>query len=233
MFATITAFAKTNKLSKYHPLEKFILAILPIIVVGFSNNIRLPLINIIVFTLLHYKYRHPFIIVYKYTLGIILFVAISSITFVWDYGILYCIIIILKSLSAGLALSFLALSTPLDDMLYSVSRISLLRDMCDIAKSMERFIMIVEDEFNILYKSMQSRGGFNTIRLRIKSIGKLGGALFINTLRRWKEIQEAIHSRGYKGKMPYLNRDYKFSIFRFMMISLYDLALICIYLFVL
>ncbi len=42
----------------------------------------------------------------RVTLEVTAFAAISSITFVFDYGIVYTLTLILKSVSAGLCLSF-------------------------------------------------------------------------------------------------------------------------------
>lgn len=228
MFKLVSAYAKRTPLSKIHPLEKIILSILPIIILGFSNNIVIIFINIIVLILIHIKSKNPVKIVLKFSLGIATFASISCITFVFDYGFTFCLIIILKSLSGGLCLAYLSLTTPLDDVLYFAAKINLLRDVCDITKSMERFLFLIEDEFSILQNAMKSRGGFDSLMLKVKSSGKLSGVLFINTLRKWSEIKDGINSRCFNGYIPYMEKCYSFSVWRVLIIIGYNAFLIAL-----
>lgn len=225
MLKLIMALSRINKISKIHPVEKILLSIFPIIVIGFCQR-AIPIIgNIIVFIILHLICENNKKIVVKFTLGITIFAAISSITFIFDYGLNYSVIILLKSLSAGLCLSFFSLTTAIDDVLLILSKNNYLRDICDIAKSMERFILLIDEEWRILYNSIKSRGGFDGVKLKIENTGKMTGLLFINTMHRWKNIKDGIDSRGYKGYMPYLNKDFNFSYLRFGGICIYLLGL--------
>ena len=165
-------------------------------------------------------------IVLKFTSHIAVFAAFSSLTFVFDYGIKYVGIILLKSLSAGLCLSFLSLTTPIDQILYLISKNQHLKDMCDIAKSMERFLVLINEEYNIMYLSMKSRGGFGTFSSKIKDTGKLAALLFVNTMERWKSIKEGINSRCYIGYMPYLGEDFILSKKNLILACSYNLFLI-------
>jgi cobalt/nickel transport system permease protein len=228
MFKLVSAYAKRNPLSKIHPLEKIMLSVLPIVILGYCNNIVIIIFNILVITLIHIKSKSPIKIVLRFSLGIVMFASISCVTFIFDYGIVFCLIIILKGLSGGLCLSYLALTTPLDDVLNLVAKSNLLRDVCDITKSMERFLFLIEDEFITLQNAMKSRGGFDSIVLRIKSSGKLLGVLFINTLRKWNEIKDVINSRCFKGYMSYMEREYSFSIYRVLAITGYNALLIAL-----
>jgi cobalt/nickel transport system permease protein len=164
MYRTILAFAKKSKLNNIHPVEKIVLSIFPIIILGFFNNITTTALNILFFTIIHIYFKNPGKVVLKFTLGIAAFSSISCITFIFDYGLYYCFAIVLKSISGGLGLAFLVLTTPLDDMLYLFSKSELLRDVCDIVKSMERFLVLIEDEYSLLYRGMKARGGFDSYR---------------------------------------------------------------------
>lgn len=226
MFKLISSYAKINPLSKIHPIEKIILSILPIIILGFSKNIIIIVFNIAVLVLLHIKSSNPMKVVLKFSLGTTAFASISCLTFVFDYGIIFCLVIILKGLSGGLCLSYLALTTPLDDILSLAAKVDLFRDVCDISKSMERFLFLVEDEFTVLHNSMKSRGGFDSLALKIKSSGKILGVLFVNTLRRWNEIKEGINSRCFNGYIPYIQKHYNFSFGRILITIGYNALLI-------
>lgn len=226
MLKLIMALARRSKLVYIHPLEKACLAIIPIIIMGFVKNPIIIIINILMFTILHIKTNNNLGIVRKFSLEIALFSAFSSITFVFDYGWSFVLVIILRSISAGLCLSFFSLTTPIDQIFYVLSKRKSLRDICDIAKSMERFLIVINEEYNIMYNSMKSRGGFDSFSLKIKSTGKLAALLFVNTMERWKNIKEGIYSRGYKGYMPYIYKEFNFSISRFTLIIIYNLILI-------
>lgn len=225
MLKLIMALSRINRLTNIHPAEKVLLSIFPIIVIGFSHNAVPIILNIIVFILLHAYSKNNKKIVTKFTLEIGAFAAFSSITLIFDYGVSYCSIILLKSLSAGLCLSFFSLTTPIDDVLLTLSKHNYLKDLCDIAKSMERFLVVIDEEHNILYNSIKSRGGFDGFKLKIRNTGKMAGLLFVNTMNRWKSIKDGLDSRGYRGCTPYLTKEFDFSILRFGAICLYIIAL--------
>lgn len=228
MFRIITALSKTSKLANIHPIEKIMLTIVSIVIVGFSKSMIPLFVNICFFMLLHLKVKNNLKIVIKFTAGAAGFAMLSSITFIFNYSLSYSAIIILKTISGGSALSFLALTTPLDDILYFVSRCNSLRDVCDITKNMERFLVLIEDEYIIMYNSMKCRGGFDSFSLKIKNTGKLAALLFKNTMERWTDIKNGINSRGYRGYMPYLKREFTFSTWRLSAILVYNLFLICL-----
>lgn len=226
MVRLIMALARSSELSTIHPLEKVILTMGPIIIIGFSKNITIPILNILVFIILHIKAKNNKRVVLHFTMHILIFIIISSITFVFDYGIKFCMDIWAKGISAGLCLSYLSLTTPIDHILFYLSKKSYLKDLCDISKSMERFLITINDEFNILKNSIKSRGGFDSFSLKIKSTAKMAALLFINTMHRWTEVKFALDSRGFKGYIPYITRDFSFSNLRFISIIIYNILLI-------
>jgi len=225
MLKLIMALSRTSRIASIHPVEKVLLSILPIIIIGFTHRSIPIIINIIIFILLHILCKNNKNVVIKFAFEIAIFAAISSITFILDYGISYCGVVVLKSLSAGLCLSFFALTTPIDDVLNIMAKNKWLKDICDIAKTMERFLVVINDEYSILYNSIKSRGGFNTFKLKITNTGKMAGLLFVNTMHRWRDIKDGIDSRGYRGYMPYIVKDFNFSYLRMGSICLYIFSL--------
>jgi len=222
VFKLISILSKNSKIAHIHPIEKILLAVIPIIIMGFSNSIYPLIFNVLVFGILHVLCKNPFRIVWKFTLASAAFASISSITLIFDYGWYYCIVLVLRTLSSGVCLSYLALTTPMDDILYLCSKNTYLRDVSDIAKSMERFIMLIEDEYVAIYNAIKSRNGFSSFSLKIRNTGKMAGLLFVNTMKRWQDIKDAINSRCYKGNMSYLQKEFDFSIGRMALILLYS-----------
>lgn len=226
MLRIITILAKSNKIRSFHPLEKLALTMLPIVILSYSKNPAIIIFNIIVFIVLHLLNKNAINIVIKFIAGAAFFALLSSVTFVFDYGVSYTVILILKTISGGICLCFLAMTTPMDDLLYTISRAGFLKDACDIAKNMERFLILIEDEYAILHKAIECRGGFDGFALRVKNTGRSLGLLFINTLRRWKEIRDGINSRGYTGCSVYLTEEFSFSKARFFIIAVYNILLV-------
>ncbi len=204
MFREIIALSKTSNEALKHPLEKIILCIIPIIALGFSKSFIPLIINIIFFIGMNLIKKHSYKIVLKFSLGTALFASISAITFVFDYGIAYTLLIILKAFSAGLCIAYLSLTTPMDDILNMLHKIDALKEVCDIAKNMERFIILLEDEYVIMINSVKSRNGFANFNLKVKNMGKIAGLLFINTMKRWRDIKDAINTRCYRGELAYM-----------------------------
>ena len=54
------------------------------------------------------------------------------------------------------------------------------------------------------------------------------GVLFVNTMRRWRDISDAVNSRGYSGRTVYLKKEFNFSIKRFVLECIYIIFLILI-----
>ncbi|WP_125153201.1 cobalt ECF transporter T component CbiQ [Clostridium rectalis] len=226
MLKLIMALSKRNRITNVHPIEKIFLSIMPIIIMGFVKNPIIIIGNILFFVGLHLFLRNNMKIVTKFSLEIALFAAFSSITFVFDYGFKYTGVIVLRSLSAGLCLSLFSLTTPIDQVLYLLSKSNWLRDICDIAKSMERFLVLINEEYSIMYCSMKSRGGFDSFSSKIKNTGKMAALLFINTMDRWKNISDGINSRCYRGYMPYISESFDYSNTRLVLILLYNAIIV-------
>jgi cobalt/nickel transport system permease protein len=226
MLRIITALAKISKLSSIHPLEKLILALVPLVIIGFARSPVPVLFNVAFFIMLHIISKNSMRIAAKFTFAMAGFAFISSVTFIFDYGVGFIFVLVLKSLSGGLCLSYLALTTPMDDILYLISRVNGLRDVSDLAKNMERFLILIEDEYHVIYYAIKARGGFDCFKNKIRNTGKMAGILFINTIKRWSHIKDAINSRCYKGHMPYLSKKFNFSLMRFAFICVYNFILI-------
>jgi cobalt/nickel transport system permease protein len=226
MFRLISAYSKNSKYNLIHPMEKIILTIFPIVILGFTKSAIPLLINIAFFTLLHLICKNPIKMVGKFAVTLTLFGLISTITFVFDYGIYYSLVVVLKTLSGAMALSFLALTTPIDDIFYFTSKMNWLSDITDIAKNMERFIVLIEDEYQTMYKAMLVRGGFSGFKAKIHDTGKLAGLLFVNSMKRWREIKDSIDARCCRGCMVYMGKEFRVSRLRVSLCIGYCLGLV-------
>ncbi|MBZ9606799.1 energy-coupling factor transporter transmembrane protein EcfT [Clostridium estertheticum] len=71
--------------------------------------------------------------------------------------------------------------------------------------------MLIEDEYVVLYNAIKSRNGFSSLSLKIKNTGKMAGLQFVNTMKRWQDIKNAINTRCYRGNMSYLQKKIDYS----------------------
>jgi len=222
----IIAYSKISSQIHRHPFEKLCLCIFPIIILGFSNTIIPLILNIIIFSFLHIKVNNPINMVSKFSFGAFIFALLSSITFIFTYDLNYILLILLKSFSGGLCIAYLSLTTPLDHILYLFSKSKNLREICDIAKNMERYILLIDDEARLLYNAIKSRSGFTTFKLKVTNTGKMLGLLFFNTMKRWDEIKEGLNSRCYRGNHYYSSFDFTITVKNYGYIFIYNIILI-------
>lgn len=229
MLRLLLSLSKTNRLTKIHPIEKIILFLSPLIIIGtIKNSWKIILIQLGIVILLHIILKSPKTIILKFTSGILIFTTFTSISMIFDQSISYIIVLILKSLTGSLYILLFSMTTPIDDVFYIGSKYRATKDLSDIAKSMIRYLILIEDEFFIIKSAMRSRGGFDTVEGKIKNGAKVMGVLFVNTMKRWRDISDAVNSRGYSGKTVYIDKKFNFSTKRVIFECIYIMFLILI-----
>lgn len=229
MLRLLLSLSKTNKLTNIHPIEKIILFLIPLIVMSFvENSYWIILLNLGIVLLFHIILKSPKTIILKFTSGILIFTTLTSISLIFDQDINYIVVLILKSITGSLYIVLFSMTTPIDDVFYIGSKYNVTRDISDIAKSMIRYLILIEDEFFLIKSAMKSRGGFDTVEGKIKNGAKVMGVLFVNTMRRWRDISDSVNSRGYTGKTVYLEKNFDFSKKRLTLELIYIMILITI-----
>lgn len=228
MLREIAVYAKANKYANVHPVEKMLLCILPILIMGFVEGWSIVIINIVCFIAMHYVAKTPYKRVIKMISGILVFYLISSVVLVFDKGIYFSILIILRGLSASLCLAFFIFTTPFDYLLHYFSKFEGLRDICDISKATERFFMLLEEEGNQIVMAMKSRGGFRGIKGRINDVIRVMILSFHNSTMRWQISREVLAARSYRGRYYYGLAPYSYSRRRIVGVLTYNSVLIVI-----
>ena len=211
-----------------HPVEKFLLCILPIIIMGFVEIWSILFVNILCFIGIHYIAKTPYKKVVKIVSSILTFYFISSVILLFDRGIYFSVLMILRGISASLCLALFIFTTPFDYLLHYLSQFEPIRDLCDISKTTERFFILLEDEGRQIVLAMKSRGGFNGVKGRVKDMMRVLILSFNNSLERWKITREVLAARSYRGKHYYGQALYAYKPSRTVGIVLYNIALIII-----
>lgn len=204
-----------------HPLEKLILAFSPVILLGFTRNLPLLAANIGIFLFLHHLFRTPWPFVLRYSLALIGFSGSSSLVLLFDYPFPFVLALLLRTTFSALALTLFLLTTPPGDIFTFFARFPTLRDLCTVAQAMEHFILVMEEEFHHLVRSMHLRGGFRTWRLAAQNSGKIGALLFKNALNHYERTKEALEARLFHGAISRGEEPYALSLPRFLVILLY------------
>lgn len=225
MIKLISLYALNSNYAKVHPLEKILLVFISLISCSYTENIYLILLNIIFFIILSIIAKNPFNIINKFLTIVIIFSIFTTITLIFTYDIKYIVLILLRGINGGLTISFLALTTPLNHIVYLMSKNNLTREIGDIAKSMETFILVIEKDFEITFKAMKSRGGFSGFRKSMNDFAKVCSIVMKNLFFRWKEISEGLKNRCYKGKYNY-SYNFNFSKKRGLLILLYGIVIL-------
>lgn len=114
-----------------------------------------------------------------------------------------------RALGCAAAMNFLALTTPLVDMVELLRRLRVPVFLIDLISVMYRFIFVLLESMQRMYTAQQSRLGYATRRATMRSSGLLASRLFIDAYQRSRRMQTALESRGYSGDLRVLPISYR------------------------
>ncbi|MCB9079431.1 MAG: cobalt ECF transporter T component CbiQ [Anaerolineaceae bacterium] len=107
--------------------------------------------------------------------------------------------LVLRALGAASAMNFLALTTPLVDLVDLLRRLRFSPILIDLMTVMYRFIFVLMESLNRMYVAQDSRLGYSSYWRGMSSAGLLGSRLFIEAFQRSQRLQTALDARGYEG----------------------------------
>jgi cobalt/nickel transport system permease protein len=114
-----------------------------------------------------------------------------------------------RALGCAAAMNFLALSTPLVDLVELLRRWRVPVVLIDLASVMYRFVFVLLESMQRMYTAQQSRLGYATRRAALRSSGLLASRLFVDAYQRSTRMQTALESRGYAGDLRVLPLAYR------------------------
>lgn len=210
MIREIGLYSLNSSKSHIHPIEKIGLSIISLCICSYIENYYIIIINIILFIILNIISNNPIRIVNKFIIISLIFFLFTCVTLLWQgYGYEYIFLLLIRAINGAVSISYLSLTTPISHIAYIISKYKWGIEIADIIKSMERFLILIEDDFSINFKAMKSRAGFSNVKKSISDFGKVCGLTFKSLMIRWKEINMALRNRCYIGKHNY---NYKFKI---------------------
>ena len=217
----INLYSSNSKLLKVHPIEKILLISISLICCSYTENIYLIVLNIILLSILNKIAKNPWSIIKKFIYISLVFSISTAITMIWQgQSLEEILLIVCRGVNGAITLSFLSLTTPINQIVAFISKYESIRDIADIVKAMERFIILIEEDFSITFKAMKSRGGFRNFKRSLNDYGKAFGLILKNIFIRWKEISLSLQNRCYNGKFNY-SFDFKINKKIILVITMY------------
>ncbi len=120
----------------------------------------------------------------------------------------------LRSLAAVACLAFLILTTPVPDLLALARRLGLPPALVELAYLMHRLVFVVLERASAARQAQEARLGYRTFGTSIRSLGLLGGGLFLRSLDRGRRLDLGLAARGYHGELRVLGREPELSVKR-------------------
>lgn len=113
-----------------------------------------------------------------------------------------------RALGCAAAMNFLALTTPLVDLIGLAHRLRMPALLIDLMVLVYRFIFALLDSLARMRTAQESRLGYVSLRQGMASTGVLASRLFLDAYHRSRRLQTALESRGYSGDLRVLPINY-------------------------
>ena len=117
--------------------------------------------------------------------------------------------IVTRALGATAAMNFLAMTTPLVDLVDLFRRMRVPAILIDVMTVMYRFIFVLLGSLNRMYVAQDSRLGYGSRRRSMINAALLGSRLFIDAYQRSQRLQTALDARAYDGELRVLPSNYQ------------------------
>ncbi|AUS99629.1 cobalt ECF transporter T component CbiQ [Nostoc sp. CENA543] len=105
-----------------------------------------------------------------------------------------------RAIAAISCFYFVMLTIPFADLLKTLRRIGLPILITDLLLLMYRFIFVLLNTASELWVAQQSRSGYRTFSLSMKSLSLLIGQLLQRTIEKYHQVYLSLESRGFNGE---------------------------------
>ena len=117
-----------------------------------------------------------------------------------------------RAFAAYSCLLFLALTTPLPALLGLMRRCRMPEPVVDVALSIYNMLFVISDSWQRMATAQHARLGHNGIRQAYRSTALLVAGLLGRALRRSRNLENGLASRGFQGRMRVLDNNAPLSI---------------------
>ena len=124
-----------------------------------------------------------------------------------DENIRKSCILFWRALSGVSSMYMLALSTPLNEIIYVIKKVRTPQIIIELMYLVYRFIFIMRDSYKSMRKSIESRLGFRDYRISLLSFGKIISNILIVSLRKSNFFYDSMESRCYRGEIRFFIKE--------------------------
>jgi len=110
-----------------------------------------------------------------------------------------------RTLACFSVLGFLAMTTPITEILNDLGKIKVPKIFIEIALLMYTVIFVFLDQVKIMTNAQETRMGYNGVKNSYRSLGLLAANLFLRSLDKSERLQYSLDSRAYSGELPKYN----------------------------
>jgi len=246
----IDSYAYSNNLKKVHPGEKSLFAALTMTVCLTAPTLITPLIVLVLMAgAIILKAGIPARIFLRLMLVPLSFLLLSVLTIAFSIssnplgfwiaqtihgltiGIRYPDLItafqlFLRSLGAVSCLYFLALTTPMTEIITVLHRLKVPSIITELMLLTYRFIFVLMETAFTIKRAQSSRLGYISLKISYRSLSRLFSALLGKVFVKSQELYNAMAARCYTGEIKVLTKKYPVSLRNYIIIIGLELTLI-------
>ena len=115
----------------------------------------------------------------------------------------------MRSLGCTSAMNFLALTTPMVDLIELGRRFHIPDLLIDLMSLIYRFTFTLLDCLDQMVLAQEIRLGFNGFKTSLHSAAQIGANLFIEAYRKSQKLEIALEGRGWEGSLHVLPQEYQ------------------------
>ncbi len=119
------------------------------------------------------------------------------------------LLIISRVMGCAAAMNFLALTTPMVDVMNLLRRLRMPELLVDLMALMYRFIFVLLESLKRMVLAREVRMGFSGWRNSFESAAQIGANLFIEAFRRSRRLESALEGRCWDGSLHVLSQEYE------------------------
>lgn len=250
----IDSYSYINRMSKIHPVEKLLFAIMTMLLCFWFDRYTNLLVVFMMFIIIVYIAKIPYKVYIKLILIPFSFLIISVLTIVINVlddksvaiisikvfgafigitsdGINTAFNLTSRTLALVSCLYFLTLTTPITDIVDVLEKIKIPMLFLELTQITYRLIFVLLNAAKEIYISQDSRLGYSKVKNGYRSLGFLISSLFVKSYRDSQNLYLALEARGYKGDLKVISKKQKINIRNCVIIFLIELILINLSLF--